>query len=86
MLKSKTLDMGGINRTDFTSYFLKIGGKTEDQATFKGSYWEVVVGPEKPAKLGRFNINRVLITFHVEEDTFDDFMAKFNINFLRAGG
>lgn len=86
MLKSKTLDMGGINRTDFISYFLKIGGQTEDQETYKGVYWEVVVGQENPAKLGPFSINRVLITFHVEENMFDEFMARFNMNFLRAGG
>lgn len=86
MLKTKTLEMGGIYREDFIKYFLKIGGKTEDQETFKGSYWEVLVGSETWRMLGSLRIHHVLITFNVEEDKFDEFIAEFRFNFLRAGG
>lgn len=86
MLKTKTLEMGGIYRKDFVEYFLKIGGKTEDQETFKGYYWEVLVGSETWRMLGSLRMQHVLITFNVEEDKFDDFLAEFRLNFLRAGG
>jgi len=86
MLKTKTLEMGGIYRRDFIKYFSEIGGKTEDQETFKGYYWEVMIGPQTWRMLGSLNIHHVLITFNVEEDKFNEFLAKFRLNFLRAGG
>lgn len=86
MIVTKTLEMGGIYRKDFIEYFLKIGGKTEDQETIKGYCWEVLVGPETCRMLGSIRIPQVLITFNVEEDKFDDFLAKFRLNFLRGGG
>jgi len=86
MVKSKTLETNGIYRKDFVEYFLKIGGKTEDQKTFKGSYWEALVGPESQKMLGSLKIHQVLITLNIEEDRFDEFLAKFHKSFLRAGG
>jgi hypothetical protein len=86
MLKNKTLEMGGIYRKDFVKYFLAIGGKTEDQETFKGSYWEVLVGSETWTMHGSLRIQHVVITINVEEDKFDEFIAKFYLTFLKAGG
>lgn len=86
MIKTKTLEMGGIYREAFIEYFLEIGGKTEDQETMQGYYWGVLVGPETWKMLGSIRIPQVLITFNVEEDKFDDFLAKFRSNFLRGGG
>ncbi len=86
MLKTKTLEMGGIFRKDFVEYFRKIGGKTEDKETFKGCYWEVLVGPEEWSALGSIRIPHVFITLNVEEDRFDEFLAGFRLNFLKAGG
>lgn len=86
MLKTKTLDMGGIYRKDFVEYFLKIGGRTYDQQSFKGYYWEAFVGPQTWRMLGSLRIQHVLITLNVDEDKFDEFLAEFRLNFLRAGG
>lgn len=86
MTKTKILEVGEINRKDFVEYFLKIGGVTEDKETFKGPYWEAIVGPQTWTKLGVLNIQRILITFNIEEDKFDDFIAAFRLNFLRCGG
>lgn len=86
MLKTKTLEMGGIYRKDFVEYFLRIGGATEDQVTFTGDYWEVFVGEEIWRMLGSLRIHHVLITFNVDEDKFDEFLGKFRFNFIRAGG
>lgn len=86
MLKTETLEMGGIYREDFIKYFLKIGGTMDDEETFKGPYWKVQVGSETWKMLGSLRIHHVLITFNVEEDKFDEFLAKFRLNFLRAGG
>lgn len=86
MLKTKTLEMGGIYRKDFVKYFLAIGGKTEDQETFKGSYWEVLVGSETWTMHGSLRIQHIVITINVEEEKFDEFIAKFNLTFIRAGG
>jgi len=86
MLKTKTLEMGGIYRKEFIEYFLKIGGKTEDQETFKGCYWEVLVGSEAWRMHGSLRIHHVFITLNVEEDRFDEFLAEFRLNFLKAGG
>lgn len=86
MIKTKTLEMGGIYREDFIEYFFKIGGNTKDQETFTGDYWEVFIGEQTWQDLGALKINHVLITFNVKEDKFDEFLAKFRFNFIRAGG
>lgn len=86
MIKTKTLEMGGIFREELVAYFLKIGGRTEDRETFKGNNWEVQVGPEIWRKRGSLSLNHVSVTINVEEDNFDEFLAKFHLNFLKAGG
>ncbi|WPC39518.1 hypothetical protein [Clostridium sp. JS66] len=86
MLKNKNLQMGGIYREDFIKYFLEIGGMRESEQIFKGEYWKVDVGSQTWKKLGALKIQHVLIKLSVEEDKFDDFLAEFRLNFLRAGG
>lgn len=86
MLKTTTLDMGGVYRDDFVKYFLHIGGKTEDQQKFKGSFWEVIVGPDAWKRLGSLRMNHVLVTLSAEEEKYDEFLAEFHLNFLKAGG
>ena len=86
MIKTEILNMGEINPKELVEYFLKIGGKSSDNKMFKGPFWEVVVGPETWTKYSSITIQHVLITFKIEEDKFDDFMAAFRLNFLRCGG
>ena len=86
MLRTKTLEMGGIYRDDFIKYFLKIGGNVEDQETIKGPFWNIRLGSENWTMVGSLRIQYVFVTFNVEEDKFDEFLAKFRLNFLKAGG
>lgn len=86
MLKTQTFKMGEINRNELVEYFFKIGGATEDEETFKGPYWEVIVGPLIWTEYKMLKIRHVSITFNIEEDKFDDFIAAFHLNFLRCGG
>lgn len=86
MVRTKTLKMGEINRKDIVEYFLKIGGTTEDEETFKGHFWEVTVGPQTSMKFNVLNIRNILVTFKIEEKEFDDFISAFNLSFLRGGG
>lgn len=86
MFITKTLEMGGTKREEFIKYFLKIGGQAEDQETFKGDYWEAQIGPNDWRTLGSFKICKVLVTLKIEEEKFDEFLAQFRINFLKAGG
>ena len=78
--------MGEINRKELVEYFLKFGGTTEDEKTFKGPYWEVIVGPQTWTTFNVLKIRHVLITFNIQEDKFDDFIDAFHLNFLRCGG
>ncbi|MFA9423005.1 MAG: hypothetical protein ACERLG_05480 [Sedimentibacter sp.] len=86
MIKTTIQNMGEINPKDLAEYFLKIGGKTEDEKTFKGPYWEIIIGPETWTKYSSLKIQHILITFNIEEDKFESFMDAFNLNFLRCGG
>ena len=86
MLKTKTLKLGEIGRKELVEYFLKIGGITEDEKVYKGPYWEVTVGPQTWTKFSSLSIRQILITISVEDKMFDDFIAAFNLNFLRCGG
>lgn len=86
MLKTKTLKLGEIGRKELVEYFLKIGGITEDEKVFIGPYWEVTVGPQTWTKFSSLTIRHILITISVEDKMYDDFIAAFNLNFLRCGG
>lgn len=86
MKKTITLEMGGIFRKYLVEYFLAIGGKTEDQEMYAGDYWNVQIGPEVWRSLGSIHLNHVSVTINVEEDKFDEFLAKFRLRFLQAGG
>jgi hypothetical protein len=83
---TKTYDMGGTYRDEFVKYFLEIGGGTDDQVVFKGQYWEARVGSDILKPMGSLKINHVMVTFRVEEEKFDEFLARFHQRFLRAGG
>ncbi|MEL7647653.1 MAG: hypothetical protein AAGU76_06140 [Sedimentibacter sp.] len=85
-IKNVQMKMGEINRSELVEYFLKIGGETEDEETFKGPHWEVTVGPQILTRFGALNIRHVLISIKAEDNAFDDFMERFNLNFLRCGG
>jgi hypothetical protein len=85
-IKTLSIKFGGINRNEFIEYFLKIGGTSENDEKIKGSFWEANVGPHTPAKFKSLKIQNVLVTITAEDDKFDDFIAAFQLNFLRCGG
>lgn len=86
LLKTKTLEMGGIHRREFVEYFLQLADEAQEQETFKGCGWEVQVGQETWSSLGIYKICHVRITFQVEEELFDQVLSQFQLRFLRAGG
>lgn len=85
-IKTKTLTFGEINRNEFVEYFLKIGGRTNNDEIYIGPYWEVMISPQTLVKYKSIAIKRVVITFNIFEDRFDEFMDAFNLAFLRCGG
>jgi hypothetical protein len=85
-IKTLSIKYGGIRRNEFIEYFLKIGGTLEDAEKIKGPFWEATVGHPTPAKFKSLNIQNVLVSITAEDDEFDDFIAAFQLNFLRCGG
>lgn len=86
MTKTLTLEMGGIPPKDFIKYFIDAGGKTDDQMTFNGSCWQVVVENETWSKVGSLTINHVLLHFTIDENEYTAFMKNFYMQFMKAGG
>lgn len=84
--RSVTIEMGGTGRDRFADYFRSLGGRSVDGSTFTGPFWEATVGPQTASPLGRFTVARVSIHLSVEEDRFDDLLARFHLAFLRVGG
>lgn len=84
--KTKTLEMRGIHQRYFAEYFISIEGKASHQWEFIGPYWEVELEEEQWHTLGALKIPSTKLTFHVEEDHFDEFIATFRLKFLRCGG
>lgn len=85
-IKTISIKFGGIRRNEFIEYFLKNGGTLEDDEKIKGPFWVATVGPNTPAKFKSLRIQNVLVSIAVEDDKFDDFIAAFQLNFLRCGG
>lgn len=85
-IKTISIKFGGIRRNEFIEYFLKIGGTLEDDEKIKGPFWEATVGPHTSAKFKSLSIQNVLVSIAVEDDKFDNFIAAFQLNFLRCGG
>ncbi len=46
----------------------------------------MTVGPYTMTELKALKIKNVLVSISVEDEKFDDFMAAFQLNFLRCGG
>lgn len=85
-MKKIEMNMGEIRRAEFVDYFMEIGGESADFHRFTGPEWEAEVGDEFFEKLGPFGIRRVIVKIQVGEEQFQDFLEKFRLRFLRAGG
>ena len=60
--------------------------KIHQYKTVKNMGWEVLVGPETWTMHSSLKIQHVAVSLNVEEDKFDEFVAKYYLTFLKAGG
>lgn len=86
MSKEILLEMRTIKKEEFIEWFRQMGGKEEEPDVYKGSFWNAHIDEPKNIKLGAMNFISIRIKIVVEDDKYDDFMSKFRLRFLRAGG
>lgn len=86
MRKEETLEMRGIYRRDFVKYFIELCKESINDSFFEGDNWEVYLSEQTWINIGSLRIQRTYITFKVEEEYFDEFLAAFRLSFLRSGG
>ncbi|QSX07777.1 hypothetical protein J0B03_08090 [Alkalibacter rhizosphaerae] len=76
--------MRGKKREAFLQYFLSLGGDLKDPYTIISSCWRVWIGDERRVGLGSITLPEVdLILSYSGEG---DFIEKFQLAFLTAGG
>lgn len=86
MSKEILLEMRTIKKEEFIEWFRQMGGKEEEPGIYAGPFWNAHIDEPKNIKLGAMNFISIRIKIVVEDDKYDDFMSKFRMRFLRAGG
>ena len=86
MSKEVLLEMRTIKREEFIEWFRQIGGIETKPGTFEGPFWKACVSEPWEVKLGAMNFSSLYVNINVKDDKLEDFMKKFRLRFLRAGG
>ncbi len=78
--------MRGIPYFLLKEYLQELGGKLTADDTVTGDGWEVRLERMEPFRLGSLSVGQVRLEMAIREDVYDDFVERFRLKTLRAGG
>jgi len=82
----RTLEMGGMARSEIVDYFSGIGGELISEGKYQGPDWIVDIGKEEYRAVGSIRLRKTYVTFYCDEKYIDTMIYKFRLKFLSAGG
>mgnify|MGYP006250632719 FL=1 len=89
-MKQKSLqlvrEMRGIPFFLLREYLEELGGKAVSENLVEGPGWSVRLTRMEPFRLGSISVGQTRLEIDIEEDQADDFMKRFSLKTLRAGG
>lgn len=79
-------DMRGIPLWLLRDYLVELGGRAVDDQTVEGDGWRVQLTRLEPFRLGSLEVGQVRMAMEIADGQMDDFLARFRLKTLRAGG
>ncbi len=81
-----THEMRGIPYFLLKEYLQELGGALTAEDTVTGEGWSVRLERMEPFKLGSLQVGQTRLTMEIRADVYDDFVERFRLKTLRAGG
>jgi hypothetical protein len=78
--------MRGIPFFLLKEYLLELGGKISADETVAGDGWSVRLERMEPFRLGSLEVGQTQLTMEIRDEVYDDFLERFRLKTLRAGG
>jgi hypothetical protein len=78
--------MRGIPYFLLKEYLQELGGEVAAENTVAGDGWSVRLERLEPFRLGSLEVGQVQLEMEIHEDVYADFMERFRLKTLRAGG
>lgn len=85
-MKTIVHEMRGIPYFLLKEYLQELGGTLTADDTVSGDGWTVRLERMEPFRLGSLEVGQVRLEMNIREDVVDDFLEKFRLKTLRAGG
>jgi len=85
-MKTIVHEMRGIPYFLLKEYLQELGGVLIADDTVCGEGWTVRLERMEPFRLGSLEVGQVRLTMELREDVADDFLERFRLKTLRAGG
>lgn len=79
-------EMRGIPYFLLVEYLQELGGNWISEDTLAGTGWTVRLERMEPFRIGSLEVGQTRLTMEIREEVFDDFMERFRLKTLRAGG
>jgi len=78
--------MRGIPYFLLKEYLQELGGRLITDDTVAGEGWTVHLARMEPFRLGSLEVGQVRLEMETREDVYADFVERFRLKTLRAGG
>ncbi|PWH17198.1 MAG: hypothetical protein DDG60_02845 [Anaerolineae bacterium] len=85
-MKTIVHEMRGIPFFLLKEYLQEMGGELVSVDVVRGEGWSVRLERMEPFRLGSLEVGQTRLTMELREDVVDDFLERFRLKTLRAGG
>ena len=85
-MKTIVHEMRGIPYFLLKEYLQELGGTIIADDTVTGDGWTVRLERMEPFRLGSLKVGQTRLTMDIREEMYDNFMERFRLKTLRAGG
>lgn len=79
-------EMRGIPYFLLKEYLQELGGTLAADDTVAGPGWRVRLERMEPFRLKSLEVGQTRLIMEIEDEVYDDFLARFRMKTLRAGG
>ncbi|MCS6994529.1 MAG: DUF1952 domain-containing protein, partial [Anaerolineales bacterium] len=85
-MKTLVHEMRGIPFFLLKEYLQELGGQLTAEDTVAGDGWSVRLERMEPFRLGSLEVGQTRLTMELRDDVAEDFLERFRLKTLRAGG
>jgi hypothetical protein len=85
-MKTLVHEMRGIPYFLLKEYLQELGGTLQGENLVRGEGWSVILERMEPFRLGSLEVGQTRLTMAIREDVYDEFVERFRLKTLRAGG